>query len=62
MGTVVSFYYDPTDLAEGQREMKLVENDDSTKTWRVEETEPNDLYKSYEMTIKVINHISMCAI
>ncbi|XP_035663564.1 uncharacterized protein LOC118407226 [Branchiostoma floridae] len=53
VGTVVSFYYDPTDLAEGQREMKLVEKDDSTKTWRVQETEKNDLYKSYEMTIKV---------
>ncbi|XP_019647969.1 PREDICTED: uncharacterized protein LOC109488215 [Branchiostoma belcheri] len=53
VGTVVSFYYDPTDLAEGQREMKLVEKDDSTRTWRVQEAEPNDLYKSYEMTIKV---------
>nr|AHW81486.1 lipoxygenase 1 [Branchiostoma belcheri tsingtauense] len=53
VGTVVSFYYDPTDLAEGQREMKLVENNDDTKTWRVEENKPNDLYKSYEMTIKV---------
>ncbi|XP_078662728.1 uncharacterized protein LOC144906393 [Branchiostoma floridae x Branchiostoma belcheri] len=53
VGTVVSFYYDPTDLAEGQREMKLVEKDDSTRTWRVQEAEPNTLYKSYEMTIKV---------
>ncbi|XP_066270678.1 uncharacterized protein [Branchiostoma lanceolatum] len=53
VGTVVSFYYDPTDLAEGQREMKLVEKDDSTRTWRVQEAAPNELYKSYEMTIKV---------
>ncbi|CAH1250324.1 ALOX5 [Branchiostoma lanceolatum] len=53
VGTVVSFYYDPTDLAEGQREMKLVEKDDSTRTWRVQEASPNELYKSYEMAIKV---------
>ncbi|XP_066288760.1 uncharacterized protein [Branchiostoma lanceolatum] len=53
VGTVVSFHYDPTDLAEGQREMKLVEKDDSTRTWRVQEAAPNELYKSYEMTIKV---------
>eukprot|EP00058_Branchiostoma_floridae_P013268 XP_002598756.1 hypothetical protein BRAFLDRAFT_120751 [Branchiostoma floridae] len=53
VGTVVSFYYDPTDLAEGQRKMKLVEKDNSTRTWKVQEAEPNELYKSYEMTIKV---------
>ncbi|XP_035663571.1 uncharacterized protein LOC118407228 [Branchiostoma floridae] len=53
VGTVVSFYYDPTDLAEGQRDMKLVEKDDTTRTWRVQEAEPNELYKIYEMTIKV---------
>ncbi|KAI8507119.1 hypothetical protein Bbelb_155580 [Branchiostoma belcheri] len=53
VGTVVSFYYDPADLAEGQREMKLVEKDDTTRTWRVQEAESNDLYKKYEMTIKV---------
>ncbi|KAI8485699.1 hypothetical protein Bbelb_365330 [Branchiostoma belcheri] len=53
VGTVVSFYYDPADLAEGQRDMKLVEKDDSTRTWRVQEAESNNLYKKYEMTIKV---------